>query len=907
MRLRLPHTFLPSRVVSTGLVSAGLFAAILGATGATAQEATPEASPTATPAAAALVAEPTPAATGAPLPEASPTVAASTPEATPSATAEASPTAAAATPEATPAETATPEATPGEKAEATPTAEARKKQTKRSRKTSSRKRSRADRDKPEEAPADELAVGEVCEPQPDPELDAEAGSSAAGLPADAPAVLTDEFPTEEEKADAETSTSTSARECDEEAGDKKRKKKRKKKKADRDHNGDDGDEHAPHAPRPVPTTNTDGSPATGNPGYALAQPGPARIGVPNFFIEKFRIPPFLLPIYQAAGIQYGIRWEILAAINEIETDYGRNLNVSSAGALGWMQFMPATWKMYGTDANKDGLKDPYNPVDAIFAAARYLRAAGGDKDLRKAIFAYNHANWYVDSVLMRARLVTGLPTDFVGSLTGLTQGRFPVHARSTYAGDLGKGKRWKEVKSGNAAYIVQSQEERRGIDVFAKKNSPVVAVNDGRITKIGTSERLGRFVQLQDVYGNTYTYAQLGEVAKTYPAPKERKVSKAAVNRELDLPRDAKPTRPASRAERRAASRRTGRPGKLRLSARRGVAQPFTPAAAPAKVTKERLFANPARPNARKAGGERQLTPADYQPAADDLLRFDPKHYVAKPLREGARVIGGTMLGRIGAGDRRTASHLKFEIRPAGKGAPRVDPKPILDGWKLLESTAIYRAKGKNPFFGADADAPTIGQILLMSQEALERRVLTNPRIDVYACGRDDIRAGAIDRRVLASLEYLAASGLRPTVSSMQCGHGLMTASGNISQHSTGDAVDIAAINGVPIIGHQGKGSVTDMAIRKLLALQGTMKPDQIISLMKFEGADNTLAMGDHDDHIHVGWQPLYDRSERSARRAAAILKPKQWIKLIDRLGEIDNPEVRLKPSRYSVKVKRAR
>ena len=101
--------------------------------------------------------------------------------------------------------------------------------------------------------------------------------------------------------------------------------------------------------------------------------------MPNFFIDKFRIPPFLLPIYQAAGIEYGIRWEVLAAINEIETDYGRNLNVSSAGALGWMQFMPATWKQYGVDANGDGRKDPYNPVDAIFAAARYLKAAGGDE------------------------------------------------------------------------------------------------------------------------------------------------------------------------------------------------------------------------------------------------------------------------------------------------------------------------------------------------------------------------------------------------------------------------------------------------------------------------------------------------------------------------------------------------
>ena len=104
-----------------------------------------------------------------------------------------------------------------------------------------------------------------------------------------------------------------------------------------------------------------GAPTLDNPNYSLAMPGAAPIGVPNFFIDKFRIPPFLLPIYQAAGIEYGVRWEVLAAINEIETDYGRNLNVSSAGALGWMQFMPATWKQYGVDANKDELEGPVQP------------------------------------------------------------------------------------------------------------------------------------------------------------------------------------------------------------------------------------------------------------------------------------------------------------------------------------------------------------------------------------------------------------------------------------------------------------------------------------------------------------------------------------------------------------------
>jgi hypothetical protein len=277
-----------------------------------------------------------------------------------------------------------------------------------------------------------------------------------------------------------------------------------------------------------------------------------------------------------------------------------------------------------------------------------------------------------------------------------------------------------------------------------------------------------------------------------------------------------------------------------------------------------------------------------------------------KPLRAGASVVAGTILGRLGRVDTR-APHLLFEIRPAGAGAPRVDPKPILDGWKLLESTAIYRAAGKNPFFGADAVNPSIGQILLMSKDALAQRVLSNPQIDVYECGRRDIRAGQVDRRVLATLEFLSASGLRPTVTSLRCGHSYLTASGNVSEHSTGTAVDIAAVNGITISpATQGKGSITELTIQRLLTLQGTMKPHQIISLMQFAGTDNTFAMGDHDDHIHVGFKPLYGENSKVARQVNAILKPKQWIKLIDRLGKIDNPTVRSTPSKYATKVKRA-
>ena len=116
-------------------------------------------------------------------------------------------------------------------------------------------------------------------------------------------------------------------------------------------------------------------------------------------------PPYLIPIYKAAGRRYHVPWRILAAINSIETNYGRDLGVSPAGAVGWMQFMPGTWLMYGVDVDGKGRPNPYDPRDAIFSAARYLAASGARHDLRRAIYAYNHAFWYVDAVIWRARTI----------------------------------------------------------------------------------------------------------------------------------------------------------------------------------------------------------------------------------------------------------------------------------------------------------------------------------------------------------------------------------------------------------------------------------------------------------------------------------------------------------------------
>ena len=109
-------------------------------------------------------------------------------------------------------------------------------------------------------------------------------------------------------------------------------------------------------------------------------------------------------IWQAAGSTYGIPWQVLAAINKVETNFGQNLGPSSAGAVGWMQFMPSTWARWGIDANGDGVADPNNPTDAIFTAARYLAGCGGQFDIVRAVYCYNHATWYVNEVLGLAAL-----------------------------------------------------------------------------------------------------------------------------------------------------------------------------------------------------------------------------------------------------------------------------------------------------------------------------------------------------------------------------------------------------------------------------------------------------------------------------------------------------------------------
>jgi membrane-bound lytic murein transglycosylase MltF len=121
-------------------------------------------------------------------------------------------------------------------------------------------------------------------------------------------------------------------------------------------------------------------------------------GKPRTYLELYRAAARTCP---------GLSWTILAAIGQVESGHGRDVGPSSAGALGPMQFMPATWAQWGVDADGDKKADIMDPYDAVYAAARYLcyySPGSGLAQLKRAIFAYNHADWYVNEVLALAKL-----------------------------------------------------------------------------------------------------------------------------------------------------------------------------------------------------------------------------------------------------------------------------------------------------------------------------------------------------------------------------------------------------------------------------------------------------------------------------------------------------------------------
>jgi hypothetical protein len=282
------------------------------------------------------------------------------------------------------------------------------------------------------------------------------------------------------------------------------------------------------------------------------------------------------------------------------------------------------------------------------------------------------------------------------------------------------------------------------------------------------------------------------------------------------------------------------------------------------------------------------------------VFREGPNDVYLHPLRVGSAVIAGTVLGHLGSATSNQVGdpHMLFEIRPAGVQAPLIDPKPILDGWVALENTSIFRARGENPFL---ATSPTVGQVLLESKRQLEPQVLHDAGIHLAECARQDVETGGVDKRVLATLEFLSVSGLKPTVSGLRCkGSTTAAAAGNVRASSAEDAVEITAVNGVPVAGHEGPGSVADITVRKLLTMEGVAKPERIVSQMSYPGSANAFTRS-HATDIGVSFSPLGGSVAHSAGAFGSALSGDEWTRLIARLGEIPDPTVASGPSSAAI------
>jgi membrane-bound lytic murein transglycosylase B len=132
---------------------------------------------------------------------------------------------------------------------------------------------------------------------------------------------------------------------------------------------------------------------------------------PPLTTHKIKVGPALpaselLATYREAQRRFKVPWNALAAVNFVESKFGKLRNASAAGAQGPMQFMPAAWRRYGLGGNV------HDAHDAILGAANYLHASGAPHDLRGALHHYNPSASYVDAILRYARLIASDRTMF---------------------------------------------------------------------------------------------------------------------------------------------------------------------------------------------------------------------------------------------------------------------------------------------------------------------------------------------------------------------------------------------------------------------------------------------------------------------------------------------------------------
>jgi len=603
--------------------------------------------------------------------------------------------------------------------------------------------------------------------------------------------------------------------------------------------------------------------------------------VADSVLGYFRIPLFLLPIYQAAGDQYGVPWQVLAAINEIETDYGHDLGVSSAGALGWMQFEPATWLLYGLDATASGAADPYNPADAIFAAARLLRDAGARTNLSAAILSYNHSTAYVDSVLLRAELIEAYPPSVIDGLTALSIGDVPVHNGDVRSVIYGPRPHAIKVPADGVAKPDSHKTVRltppAALTLVTTPGARVLAVRDGRVVHEGVSPSLGgQYLTLRDADGNYFTYGHLSRRAVYGP----------------EHPPQWHP---------------------LGVGTAVGAGAVIGEVGGTDSVGLFRFAVRPA--------GDRE--PVDPLPYLDSwALRAEtlaPLGATTTPLA--ATTASAPITPALAAAG---------ALGTAGLGGPSFGPTaPAVSRVVTAAVAAAHRAKAAQRARAQSAtDLFSWGSttIFFVTAGALEHAVLVNRHLRLPECERALVASHRVDRRVLAVLEYLAQSGFSLTVDPSSCTTppatgttagtiagapaavavggptdttAAATAAGAAAVHSARlGSLDIADVNGNPVAAHPSAASLTGLVLARLRALYGEFVPQSVLDL-----ASATTLVPRHGGPAHelqvsfaVGGTPLAQPPAPAQAAAASVsafdapLTTLEWSRVTSRLAAITSP-----------------
>jgi murein DD-endopeptidase MepM/ murein hydrolase activator NlpD len=236
-------------------------------------------------------------------------------------------------------------------------------------------------------------------------------------------------------------------------------------------------------------------------------------------------------IFQQAQEKYGVSWAILAAIAKTESSFGRGKyylergGISPAGAVGYMQFMPTTWSGannpkannsptnpvwdedpeniaryggYGTDGDFDGIADPYNPWDAVAAAAKMLKANNVDANPEEAIYLYNHDWGYVNQILAEA---LNYSIYQIPQMTGI----WPLPPEfNQITATFGQT----TAKSGKVLW----PSGHTGVDIACPEGTPLFAVVSGKVVFAGGSANGGNYVKIQTDEGTAVAYAHLSKI-----------------------------------------------------------------------------------------------------------------------------------------------------------------------------------------------------------------------------------------------------------------------------------------------------------------------------------------------------------------------------------------------------------